>query len=89
MKESRELALLRRRDALKKRRQLWVAGLVIWGVVVGWVLFGVVNSFTDDVDVRLTWLLTWLLPVAVFGVGTLAVIGQLRANQRDLEHEAR
>lgn len=89
MKESRELALLRRRDALKKRRQLWVAGLVIWGVVVGWVLFGVVNSFTDDVDVRLTWLLTWLLPVAVFGVGTLVVIGQLRANQRDLEHEAR
>ena len=89
MKESRELALLRRRDALKKRRQLWVAGLVIWGVVVGWVLFGVVNSFTDDVDVRLTWLLTWLLPVAVFGVGTLLVIGQLRVNQRDLEHEAR
>jgi len=89
VKESRELALLRRRDALKKRRQLWVAGLVIWGVVVGWVLFGVVNSFTDDVDVRLTWLLTWLLPVAVFGVGTLVVIGQLRANQRDLEHEAR
>lgn len=89
MKESRELALLRRRDALKKRRQLWVAGLVIWGVVVGWVLFGVVNSFTDDVDVRLTWLLTWLLPLAVFGVGTLVVIGQLRANQRDLEHEAR
>jgi len=89
VKESRELALLRRREALKKRRQLWVAGLVIWGVVVGWVLFGVVNSFTDDVDVRLTWLLTWLLPVAVFGVGTLVVIGQLRANQRDLEHEAR
>ena len=89
MKESRELALLRRRDALKRRRQLWVAGLVIWGVVVGWVLFGVVNSFTDDVDVRLTWLLTWLLPVAVFGVGTLLVIGQLRVNQRDLEHEAR
>ncbi len=89
MKESRELALLRRRDALKKRRQLWIAGLIIWGVVVGWVLFGVVNSFTDDVDVRLTWLLTWLLPVAVFGVGTLVVIGQLRANQRDLEHEAR
>lgn len=89
MKESRELALLRRRDALKKRRQLWIAGLIIWAVVVGWVLFGVVNSFTDDVDVRLTWLLTWLLPVAVFGVGTLVVIGQLRANQRDLEHEAR
>ena len=89
MKESRELALLRRRDALKKRRQLWIAGLIIWGVVVGWVLFGVVNSFTDDVDVRLTGLRTWLLPVAVFGVGTLVVIGQLRANQRDLEHEAR
>ena len=47
--------LLRRRDSLRKTRQLWIAGLVIWGVVVGWVVFGFVNSVTDDMDVRLTW----------------------------------
>lgn len=88
MKESRELALLRRRDALRKRRQLWVAGVVVWGVVVGWVLFGVVNSFTDDVDVRLSWILTWLVPVAVFVVGTLVTVAQLRSNQAELEREA-
>lgn len=88
MKESREFALLRRRDSLRKRRQLWVAGVVVWGVVVGWVLFGVVNSFTDDVDVRLSWLLTWLVPVAVFVVGTLVTAAQLRSNQAELEREA-
>lgn len=88
MKESRELALLRKRDGLRKRRQLWVAGIVIWGVVVGWVLFGVVNSFSGDVDVRLTWLLTWLLPVLIFGAGTLVTQAALRRCDRELLHEA-
>lgn len=88
MKEGHEQALLRQRDALLKRRQLWVAGLIIWGVVVGWVLFGVVNSFTDNLDVRVSWLLTWLLPVAVFAVGTLVTMAGLRANQRALDRNA-
>lgn len=88
MKESREMALLRRRDTLRKRRQLWVAGIVIWGVVVGWVLFGVVNSFSDDADVRLTWLITWLLPVVIFLAGTLTTQASLRACERDLVKEA-
>lgn len=88
MKEAREFALLRRRDSLRKRRQLWVAGVVVWGVVVGWVLFGVVNSFTDDVDVRLSWLLTWLAPMVVLVAGTLVTSAQLRSNQAELEREA-
>lgn len=88
MKEGHEQTLLRQREALLKRRQLWVAGLVIWGVVVGWVLFGVVNSFTDNLDVRVSWLLTWLLPVAVFAVGTLVTMAGLRSNQRALERNA-
>jgi hypothetical protein len=71
--------LLRRRDALRRTRQLWVAGLAIWAIVLGWVLFGFVNAVTDDVDVRLTWLLVWLLPVVVLGVGTLLTMRRLRA----------
>jgi hypothetical protein len=71
--------LLRRRDSLQKARQLWIAGLVIWGVVVGWVAFGFVNSVTDDVDVRLTWVLVWLLPVLVLAAGTLLTVRRLRA----------
>ena len=77
-------ALLRQRDRLLKRRQLWVAGLVIWGVVVGWVLFGVVNSFTDDIDVRLTWIITWLLPVAILLIGSAVTWLQLRKVQQEL-----
>ena len=77
-------ALLRQRDRLLKRRQLWVAGLVIWGVVVGWVLFGVVNSFSDATDVRLTWIITWLLPVALLLIGSAATWLQLRKVQQEL-----
>ena len=71
--------LLRRRDGLRKARQLWIAGLVIWGVVVGWVVFGFVNSVTDDVDVRLTWAVVWLLPVLVLAGGTLLTHLRVRA----------
>jgi hypothetical protein len=88
MKESRELALLRRRDTLRKRRQLWIAGIIVWGVVVGWVLFGIVNSISGDLDVRLTWLLTWLVPVVVFGLGTLITQTALRSCERDLLRQA-
>ncbi len=88
MKESRELALLRTRDGLKKRRQLWIAGVIVWGVVVGWVLFGIVNSISGDVDVRLTWVLTWLVPVIIFGAGTLVTQSTLRRCERDLVREA-
>jgi hypothetical protein len=76
--------LLRRRDSLRKARQLWIAGLVIWGVVVGWVIFGFVNSVTDDVDVRLTWMITWLLPVLVLAAGTLMTHLRVRGCDADL-----
>ena len=76
--------LLRRRDSLRKARQLWIAGLVIWGVVVGWVIFGFVNSVTDDVDVRLTWVITWLLPVLALAGGTLVTHLRVRTCDADL-----
>lgn len=76
--------LLRRRDSLRKARQLWIAGLVIWGVVVGWVIFGFINSVTDDLDVRLTWVLVWLLPVLVLAGGTLLTQLRVRSCDADL-----
>ena len=76
--------LLRRRDTLRKGRQLWLAGLVIWGVVVGWVLFGLVNSITDDLDVRLTWVVVWLLPVLVLAGGVLLTHLRVRDCDRQL-----
>jgi hypothetical protein len=76
--------LLRRRDSLRKTRQLWIAGLVIWGVVVGWVVFGFVNSLTDDMDVRLSWVLTWLVPVVILAAGTLVTHLRVRSCDADL-----
>lgn len=88
MTESTEMALLRRRDALLKRRQLWIAGLVIWAVVVGWVVFGVVNSFADEQDnIWLSWTLTWLAPVAILAVGSIVSIAQVRScNEQIIKH---
>ena len=71
--------LLRRRDSLKRTRQVWIAGLVVWGVVVGWVVFGLVNAITGDADVRLTWVLVWLVPVLILAGGTLLTQRRLRA----------
>jgi hypothetical protein len=76
--------LLRRRESLKRARQVWIGGLVVWGVVVGWVIFGFVNSVTDDMDVRLTWVLVWLLPVLVLAGGTLLTHLRVRSCNTDL-----
>lgn len=76
--------LLRSRDTWRRRRQVWLAGLVIWGVVLGWVIFGFVNSLTDDMDVRLTWVLVWLLPVLVLAGGSGVAHRRVRACEQDL-----
>jgi hypothetical protein len=60
----------------------------VWGVVVGWVLFGIVNSISGDVDIRLAWVLTWLVPVIIFSAGTLVTQSALRRCERDLVREA-
>ncbi len=76
--------LLRQRDALKRTRQVWVGLLIVWGVVVGWVVFGLFNAVTDDVDVRLSWALTWLLPVAILAAGSLVTQARLRTCEAEL-----
>lgn len=81
---SRAYELLRRRNSLKRTRQVWVACLVIWGVVLGWVLWGFVNSITDNLDVLLGWVLIWLLPVLLLAVGSLVTHLRLRSCEADL-----
>ena len=76
--------LLRQRDGLLRARQLWVAALVIWAVVLGWVIWGFINSLTDAVDMRLVWVLVWLLPVLVLAAGALVTRSRLRACQAAL-----
>ena len=76
--------LLRRRDALLRSRQVWAAGLVIWAVVLGWVVWGLINALTDDADLRLVWLVVWLLPVLVLARGLLVTRSRLRACQAQL-----
>ncbi len=78
--------LLRQRDSLKRTRQVWIGGLVIWAVVVGWVIFGLVNALTDDLNVWLSWAVTWLVPVVILGAGTLMTMSRLRAVESGLHH---
>ena len=76
--------LLRQRDSLKRTRQVWIGCLVIWGAVVGWVLFGAFNMVTDEVDAKLSWLLMWLIPVLILGAGCLATQLRLKSVETQL-----
>jgi cytochrome bd-type quinol oxidase subunit 2 len=81
--EARTQALLRERSARRRAMQLWIALTVIWGVVVGWVAFGFVNSVTDDTDVPFAWLV-YAVPLAVLVVGSLLAVLRVRRTDRDL-----
>jgi len=83
---SHAYALERQRDSIKRTRQVWVGLLVVWGVVVGWVAFGFLNSFTDDLNAWLSWLLTWLVPVAILAVGSIVTQLRLRSCEASLLH---
>ena len=69
--DARTYDLLRQRADAIKSRQLRAAITIIWAVVVGWVLWGFINSVTDDAESWVVWLLAYLLPVLVLAVLTL------------------
>lgn len=81
---SHAFALERKRDRLLRTRQLWAAGLVIWAVVIGWVIWGFINALTDAADMRLVWLLGWLVPVLVLGAGLWVTHRRLRRCEVEL-----
>ena len=80
---ARTQALLRERSARRRAMQVWLALTVIWGVVVGWVVFGFVNSVTDDADVPFAWLV-YAVPLVVLGAGSLLAVLRWRRTDRDL-----
>jgi hypothetical protein len=81
--------LERRRDSLKRARQLWVAGLVIWGVVVGWVVWGFINAVDQSDNLRLVWIAVWLIPVIVLAAGCWISHRRLKACEADLVENER
>lgn len=87
--DSQTQALLRRRDALKRSRTVWLGGLVVWGVVVGWILWGLVNAITDDVSGVLVWAIVWLLPVLVLAAGAATTHLQWRRTHDELVRSER
>ena len=80
--EARTQALLRERDARKRSMQVWIGAAVVWGVVLGWVAWGLIGMLFDDSD-RIAWL-TYLVPLAILVVGALVAASRVRATSRAL-----
>lgn len=75
--QARTQELLRQQTRQRRRLQVWIALTVIWGVVLGWVVFGLVNSVTADSDLPLAWGF-YAVPLVVLGVGSLLAHRRLR-----------
>lgn len=86
--EARTQALLRQRDVSKRSRQVWAGMTIVWGVVLGWVVWGFVNAVTGEADARVLWLLVYLLPLVVLGVGTWVSSRRIRTLDAQLLHVA-
>lgn len=80
--EARTQALLRERDARKRSMQVWIGLTVIWGVILGWVAWGLIGMLFDDSD-AVAWIV-YLVPLAVLLVGSLMAVARVRATTRDL-----
>jgi L-asparagine transporter-like permease len=80
--EARTQALLRERDARKRSMQIWIGAAVIWGVVLGWVAWGLIGMLFDDSD-RIAWL-TYLVPLAVLVIGALVAAARVRRTTSEL-----
>jgi Kef-type K+ transport system membrane component KefB len=64
---ARTLDLLRQRDRQKRTMQVWLGLLVVWGVVVGWLVFLIVDSATGGTKSATAWL-AYLLPLAALAI---------------------
>ena len=75
--QARTQDLLRQQARQRRRLQVWLALTVIWGVVLGWVMFGLVNSVTEDSDLPFAWG-AYAVPLIVLGIGSLLAHRRLR-----------
>ena len=85
-KEARVQATLRERDRAKRSMQVRVALLVVWAVVVGWIVWGIVNAVDGDQVSVWAWL-AYLVPTALLGIGAVAAWSRWRRTDRDLRAE--
>ena len=72
-------------------RTVWRGMKILRGVVLGWVVWGFVNAVTGEADARVLWLLVYLLPLVVLGVGTWLASRRIRtidAQVLDIAEEA-
>lgn len=81
--EARTQELLRERSQRQRARQVWIALAVIWGVVLGWVAWGLVNSIDGDTISVFAWLV-YLVPLAVLVAGALRAWMRYRETDREL-----
>ena len=86
MVKHRTQELLRERDAARRARQLWLAGLVIWGAVVGWAAWGLVGMLADDSDL-VAWL-AYVIPLVVLAVGSATAWARVSRIDRELVADA-
>ena len=86
MNERQVQATLRERDRAKRAMQLWLALLVIWAVVVGWIVWGIINSIDGDRVSVWSWL-AYVVPTLALGVGAVAWWSRWRRTDRDLRAE--
>ena len=79
----RTMELLRERDRQKRSLQLWVGLLVVWGVVLGWVVFFALRSIAPDMSAAVAWLI-YLVPLAVLAIIAFMQVRRGRAIDADL-----
>ena len=77
---------LRERDRRKRTMQVWVALLVIWAVVVGWIVWGLVNALDGDQVSVGAWL-AYLVPTVALAVGSFVAWSAWRRTDADLRRE--
>jgi hypothetical protein len=79
---ARTSELMRRRARQRRSTQLWLGVTVAWAGLIGWVLWGVVNTLTDSS--MPVWVLVYLLPVLVLGGITVAKFAGMRGTDREI-----
>ena len=79
--EARTQALLRERDAAKRRMQVWIALTIIWGVALGWAAWGLSGMWADSDAVA--WLV-YAAPLAVLIVGSLVAWSRIGRIDREI-----
>lgn len=82
--DRRTLELLRQRDRARRAVPVWVGLAVVWGVVVGWVIWGAAR--VDSA--ALAWTLYLVPLLALLGVAVWAV-ARVRRIDRELVRASR